>query len=125
MPKYALINRYAVIVSGKQPFVDWINACDEMLDVPAEMKFKVSMKDMKGDDHKTVYLIDEGTTPQVTKELLKVNRRYKEIFESELYGWVTYDNFWPKDRSYKRFCDWFDVEIQSVITDMSNKPLLG
>ena len=43
---------------------------------------------------------------------------YEEIFEWELFGWVTAEELWPKNRSWKMFNEWFNIEINSEVFDL-------
>jgi hypothetical protein len=70
----------------------------------------------------TVYLIpgfdDEGEAWEI------LERIYDEIFERELYGWHTVRSDWPQDRTLDTFCEWFDIELHSVVEDLCDWDLL-
>ena len=40
------------------------------------------------------------------------------IFEWELFGWITTEELWPKNRTWEMFQEWFCVEINSEIFDL-------
>ena len=40
-----------------------------------------------------------------------------EFFENELEGWYTDETLWPKNRDYKTFMEWIEVECHSVVLD--------
>jgi len=48
---------------------------------------------------------------------------FKNLFESELEGWYTDPDLWPKPLTLKLFHKWFDTEFHTVIIDTVDKPL--
>lgn len=102
-----LINRAAVIVKPKQPFVDWANSLDD-----DGVKFDPE----KMIEHH-VYLIDDIADYVFDIEVL-VRPFYLMIFEEQLLGWHRVVDDWPADRSFEVFLDWFHVEINSMVLDL-------
>ncbi|ULA64637.1 MAG: hypothetical protein LZF86_160037 [Nitrospira sp.] len=99
-----MLNRAALIVRPKQPFLDWAAGLDDSGLVP----------DIDGE--KAVYLIPEFESDE---EGLRILRRiYAEIFERELDGWHTDPSAWPQKRDFKTFQQWFSIELHSVIEDV-------
>ena len=45
------------------------------------------------------------------------DKRYKQLFESEIEDWYTDESLWPKNRTRKLFDEWFDVDCHSVLID--------
>ena len=41
-----------------------------------------------------------------------------EEFEAMLEGWVTDEAYWPKDRTFEMFCEWFEVQMSSIVQDL-------
>lgn len=105
-----MVNRAALIVRPKQPFLDWAARLDDSGLVP----------DVDGE--KTVYLIPEFESDEEGLRLLK--RVYAEIFERELDGWHTDSSAWPQRRDFKTFQQWFSVELHSVVEDVVNDALI-
>lgn len=103
------INRMAVIVKRKPPFIDWIKSHDPDFDLRAE----------KHDD-KTVYLISEKDGAEWDKY---VKKHFSDIFENELEGCYTDSELWPADRSWKIFNEWFDFEVQTMVYDLAAGPV--
>ncbi|MFZ5802927.1 MAG: hypothetical protein ACOY3K_07475 [Candidatus Omnitrophota bacterium] len=105
MEYFESINRTALVVSHKKPFLDWIKYVDP----------STPMIDEKHDS-KTVYLLpdDEGASDDWQRYLKK---HFKEIFEQELGAWYTDPETWPKDRPWKVFNEWLDYEFQSIVYD--------
>jgi len=98
-----LINRAVAIVRIKQPCLDWINSTERP---------KLTLKAVNRESH--VYLLREHDTPNELE--LIIQDLYKEIFELELAGFCTDQSQWPKI-SYKKFLDWFDVKVHSMVFD--------
>ena len=100
------INRSAVIIKPKQPFVDWLNSIpNEKSDYTLE---RVSAENL-------VFLIPELYGPEESMGYVK--KVYDQIFEFELFGWYTEENLWPQKRNWKMFQDWFSIEINSEVFD--------
>lgn len=99
-----MINRSAVLIRPKQPYIDWASTLDDSEVVP------------EIDGEKTIYLIPEYDSPEQGWIILR--KYYEDIFENELLGWHTYEPEWPQDRSYKMFKEWFDIEFHSTIEDL-------
>ena len=46
----------------------------------------------------------------------------EEIFAAELADWCADEAHWP-DLHLDIFREWFDVELSSIVTDLSSEPL--
>ncbi len=68
-----MLNRAAVMVRPKQPYIDWAAGVDDSGLTPEE------------DDEPTVYLVPAYTDEDEAWEILE--EVYETIFESELYNW--------------------------------------
>ena len=106
-----MLNRSAVVVRPKQPFVDWLKSVEE-LDVP-----EITLAQLD----KTLYLVPDYEDPEDAEKVLK--KIYDDIFCNELAGWYTDEEMWPKDRSLKMFKQWFDVEHFDVVEDVGRGPI--
>lgn len=108
-----IVNRSALLVRPKDPYVHWANSFDD-----AETILSL-------DEHRegcTVYLVQEVMDERGLGRILK--RHYENIFEYELAAWMADESTWPSRRDYKTFVEWFDVECHSVVCDISNEELL-
>ena len=101
------INRAAVIIKPKQPFVDWINS---MPDDSSNYTLEQINKD------NLTFLIPIYDDPDDAIKYIKKN--HEMIFEWELLGWVITEELWPKNRNWKMFNNWFDIEINSEVFDL-------
>ena len=103
-----ILNRSAITVSAKQPFIDWANSLTP--EFPMESK-------VLGESH--TYL----TNPDFEDAEKHLKKYFKAIFEEELEGIWTDANEWPQKRDFKTFCEWFHFEISDWVQDLSKKPL--
>ena len=110
MDEFESINRAAVIISLKKPFIEWIKYVDS----------EAQYLDEKHDS-KAIYLLPEVSDTGKSERYLKKN--FQKIFEHELGGWYTDPSLWPKDRSWKVFNEWLDYEIHSMIFDVLDEPI--
>ena len=101
-----LVNRAALTVIPKKPYVDWANSVDDK-----EPKLNQTEWDY------TVYLIDNvANDNQLTAAL---ERHYSEIFAEELAAWIQDEKTWPPNRDLKTFMEWFEVRVSSMVLDLS------
>ena len=105
-----MLNSAVLIVSPKQPFLDWAAGLDDSGLVP----------DAEGEQ--TVYLFPEFERDEEGLRVLK--RVYAEIFERELDGWHTDPSAWPQKRDFKTFQQWFSIELHSVVEDVVDDALI-
>ncbi len=109
-----LVNRTALVVKPKQPYIDWANSLDSSSDGPV-----LSLEDPELDHN--VYLVDEVIDPDELQEQLR--RHYRTIFENELRDWHLLEADWPQGRDFEMFEAWFTVETHSVVIDLSDYEL--
>ncbi len=103
-----ILNRSAITVKAKQPFIDWANALTPEL--PMEINILGESK---------TYL----TNPDFDNAEKHIKKYFKQIFEEELEGVWLDENDWPSKRDFKTFCEWFDFEISDMVIDLSKKNL--
>ncbi len=103
MEHFNTINRIAILVYPKKPFIDWLKYVDPEVPLFDDI-----------DDSKTVYLLPEEASENYQKYVKKICTK---IFENQLLAWFTNPTVWPHDRSWKVFQDWFHVEMHSIIYD--------
>ncbi len=99
-----MINRGAILVRPKRPYIDWAIGLDDTGLTPDE------------EGESTVYLVpefeDDGEALEV---LLNI---FARIFENELTSWHRDEAAWPQDRTWGMFREWFDVEFHSCVEDV-------
>lgn len=110
-----MLNRAALILRYKQPFVDWINATEPNPNPRARLKLADANTDS------TVYLIEIEEEEEL-QDWLKLNG--VSLLEAELTGWYPDPDLWPKDRSLLLFNKWCTVELHTLVFDSGTTPLL-
>ena len=102
------INRSAITISHKQPYIQWHNALSP--DLPME-------ENMLGESK--TYLVK----PDFDDADKLIKKHFKQIFESELEViWID-ENDWPQNRNWKLFNEWFNYEISDFVMDLIDAPL--
>jgi hypothetical protein len=100
-----IINRSAINITYKKPFIDWHNKL-----MPVNEK-------MVGES--STYLI-----PELSDSAMDIIKKYyKEIFETELFQMWTDENDWPPKITLGLFQEWFSVEICGWVYDLDKKAL--
>lgn len=99
-----MLNRSALIVRPKQPFIDWALQLDDSGLVP------------NPDGERTIYLLPEYDDD--FDALTVLSEAYDIIFEAELEGWHTHEPDWPRNRTFAMFRNWFDFEFHSIVEDL-------
>jgi hypothetical protein len=107
-----VLNRGALILKYKQPFVDWVKAADPF------QAAKLSLAEANHESN--VYLVEVEDEEEL-EAWLSLN--YEVLFDEELAGWYTDPALWPQDRSFERFKQWFHLEFHSVVFDTGTTPL--
>jgi hypothetical protein len=100
-----IINRSAITVSYKQPFIDWHN--------------NLMSSNEKMLEESSTYLIPE--LADNTADILK--KYFLEIFETELFQMWTDENDWPPNITISLFHQWFRAEISGWVYDLGKKDL--
>jgi hypothetical protein len=101
-----MLNRSAVTIKAKQPFIDWVLALPE--------SEHVTRNDI--DEDSTVYLLPDSFDDTTNDKLLQ--QFYQRIFEEQLSDWHTDEESWPKKRDVALFKKWFELEFHTVILDL-------
>jgi len=107
------LNRSAIVVKPKQPFLDWLHATD-----PTSLE--LTLFNLVREP--AIYLIQECDTNEDVAEVLR--ELCEEIFEEQPAGWYTNTSTWPRDRGFDVFCCWFDYQHHSMLLDLCDEPLI-
>lgn len=107
------INRAAIVIRPKQPFLDWLHYVD-----PRAMS--LTLERLRSDT--PVYLAPEFDTNE--EVLAWLEGEYENIFEDQLAGWYNRPPEWPQERTFAMFQQWFEISIHSELIDLSIEPLL-
>ncbi|MEH6813287.1 MAG: hypothetical protein V7677_12215 [Motiliproteus sp.] len=112
-----LINRSALVVRPKQPYVSWVNNLDSQVSgLEQELTLEQHLREGR------VYLIDEQPQLGELNDILKDH--WQMMFENELGGWDEFADHWPTPLSQTQFESWFDVQPQLMVFDLSSDALL-
>src|SRR5687768_6430606 len=95
------VNRSAVIIRMRQPFIDWANQLPDR--APEEKKTPYLLDELNREP--TVYLVPEIFDPEEWDAYLET--RWPFLFEHLLTGWTSDSKLWPKRRSVKMLHAWF------------------
>jgi hypothetical protein len=101
-----MLNRCAVTIRLKQPFLDWLNSLPDPLDLPLEMLNR----------DPPVYLLPFIDLLDQQDNLLE--DFHDLIFEGRLAGYWTNEGDWPEERTFEMFKAWFEFSFSSVIVDL-------
>ena len=109
----ALLNRSALVVKPKQPFLEWLHAADPT-------SHRLTLGDVAREP--IIYLIPECDTPADVDDVLS---ELCEEFAEQLGGWYTDRKTWPRDRSFNTFCRWFEYQHHSMLIDLGDEPMIA
>lgn len=111
--KLTTINRTAIVVSPKQPFLDWLHRADPT-------SGELTLEDLR--QEQTIYLLAECDNEKETRAYLA--RVCGKIFEEQFDAWYRVPSLWPKRRDLRAFDQWFEWSIHSTVVDLCSGPLL-
>lgn len=97
------INRTAITIRPKQPYIDWVNSFKDGEEYDVDKR------------HATTILISEDYDESNYEIYLK--KIYKILFEGELESWMANPESWPRIKSYKMFKDWFEIICSDTTWD--------
>ena len=103
------VDRSAIVIRMKQPYLDWIKSLPDAEDLTLDRLNREN----------NIYMIQEYETDSHLVSILK--NVYSDIFEVELSGWYRIEEAWPKNRDYKTFRKWFEVESHSMVFDLMDQ----
>jgi len=104
------LNRSAIILTPKQPYVAWASS---VFDEPYE--------DPDESEGPTVFLGPDADTIEEVAEFVEAN--FDIFFDHWLFEWCTDPTLWPRNRTLAMFREWFTVRISSMVVDTVREPL--
>ena len=100
------VNRAAILVRPKEPYLAWAAGLDDAdPDVVEVLRNKTS-----------VYLVAQD--PEGRQESAPIEGYSQIIFEAELEAWYRDASTWPSPRDHATFLEWFEVEAESIVRDL-------
>ncbi len=109
------LNRSAVVLRPKQPFLEWAATVHKDDPQTAEETRAAFTQD------RTVFLLPEYNSDQVAAENLSDFAQL--LFEEMLQSWSLDMNAWPSDREWETFQEWFEFECFSMVVDAFEEKL--
>src|SRR5437870_3545441 len=103
----SFLYRHGLLISRKQPYLEWANSFDEETNLTEELS----------QARRTLYLVPETDGEPDVEEL--VEDFWQDIFETELGAWILADDRWPAPRTRELFDEWFDVELNDSVFDLT------
>ncbi|WP_416885688.1 hypothetical protein [Marinospirillum sp.] len=111
-----MLNRSAINIKLKQPFVDWINGLDD------ESDDLVTLAEVN--QEATTYLVPELEDGEDLQVFLE--ERYVDLLENELLSWEEDPAYWPEELSREVFEAFIQVELSFMVFDLDDQaPLLA
>ena len=113
------INRSAIVVKYKTPFMEWRNSLyigSSLNKVPSDSNNLDSFN-----QENLVYLLEEHDDNYHLESLLK--QRYISIFQDVLKGWCKDTSRWPDELSWNLFNSFFEINAHSRVKDLESIPL--
>ena len=104
-----IVNRCAVAVEPRQPFIDWAQQLQPDQPLPP------------GAFEPGLYLLPLYESRKDAIELLQ--QGYEEIFCSELKTWSPDPETWPSPRSLGMFQEWFAFRFYDLVSDQGQEAL--
>ncbi|MDO5059594.1 MAG: VacJ [Neisseria sp.] len=105
------VNRSVFLLMPLEPFWNWLQSVGTDLD-------GITLEDLQADAN--AYLVNPcDSADEVWDE---IEERVEEIFAAELADWCEDESLWP-DLHPDIFGEWFDIQLSTVITDLSAEPL--
>ncbi len=106
------LNRMAAVLKPKQPMLDWLQASPGW-DHP------LTLAELRGDECLVLLTPDFDF---VSDSRRYVEQHFRQVFELELGGWFQDPALWPKPLTLRLFREWFDIELHSMLIDLTTAP---
>jgi len=111
MSEPALVNRTAVVLLPGEKFLAWVKTCPDA-------DASVTLEEVQREP--VVYLFPEDDNLDD-----HLRRHGPRLLADELAAWCPAEQFWPNDRSFRTFRDFFDVKVASMVFDMGEGDVVG
>ena len=108
-PPKTVVNRCAVVVTPRQPMVDWTRP----FWTPQEQQMLVT--------ESSLYLIP--TYDNEAEAIARLQSCHAAIFAAELSLWCRDQELWPRARGFEMFLEWFSLQFHHLVEDLGLEPL--
>ena len=109
-----MLNRSAIVVKPRQPFLDWLHTADPT-------SHRLTLRDLTREP--TIYLIPECDTERGRPRSLARNCARRFSWSNWRVG-SEMKTSWPRDLGFDVFCRWFDFQHHSMLVDLCDEPLI-
>ena len=109
------LNRTAVVLIPREPFLDWVRAL-------LREEGETDWDDEEIVEEPNVYLLPDSESREDSVEDLA--DLAEDLFEIELLGWTDLVDRWPEKRDWEAFQDWFDFEFLGLVMDATEDELV-
>lgn len=106
------INRTAVLLQPKRPFIDWLNKNERT-------GYIYHLDDRQNDAG--LYLVDVTDNFPSIQDLIR--RNFTWFFEKELNKYPYDRESWPDTSNFNVFKSWLDCSYHTIIEDLSEGPV--
>jgi len=98
-------NRFALEVVPKEAFWEWVKNVEK----------KLQWSSLKDEDKESnnIYLIPPTYFGQYLDNCIEKN--FEVFFQNELSVYVSDPMFWPANRTYEMFSNWFDIKVSDMV----------
>ncbi len=103
------LNKSAVIIKPKEPFMDWPTQSNSMAGKGGEQPSENIQNES------FVILIPRYFSD--TSARAYINAMWEEVFEEKLRSRCADESLWPKDRTQKMFWQWFTLKCYPSVFD--------
>ncbi len=105
-----VVNRSAIVIKPKEPYLDWANEVAQTMESMDELR-----------QQSTVILIPKSAYQDHAEIFLREN--CVRIFERELDAWSPARELRPANPDYETLTAWFDIEVHALVLDLSEDSL--
>jgi len=120
-PSIERLERYVLVVTPRQPLVDWVRRLGSR-EVGGAYPSAFTLEEARA-YHRTAYLVPVAEDPHDVESWVEEN--FDLIFEQELYAVTPNRRRWPRKRSAGVFMEWFTLELLDSPIDLVDAPLVG
>ncbi|RDE25253.1 hypothetical protein DV711_06800 [Motiliproteus coralliicola] len=117
-----LLNRSALLVLPRQPYLDWVNALPSEI---SELEQPLSLAALEVEGR--VYLLDEAESDELDADQLlaeQLQHSWQSLLENELGAWDELGRHWPEPLSQQLLQEWFELKPLSLAFDAAAEPLM-
>jgi hypothetical protein len=104
----SFLYRHGLLIRRKQPYLDWANSLDDEA---------VKLTEDLSASERSLFLVPELDGEPRLAPLLE--EFWEAIFEHELGAWHLSEDRWPAPRTREMFDQWFDVELNPSVYDLT------